>query len=104
MGNKNFYYFTINKSTSGNYYKIYLYNEKAQSPNLMSKLMGYYDEMNDILIVIYEREGIGIKYFILQSHKILYEIESFSYIVRLKSNETTQIRVDDLFIFSNYLI
>ena len=27
MGNKNFYYFTINKSTSGNYYKIYLYND-----------------------------------------------------------------------------
>ena len=102
MGKKNFYYFTINKSTSGNYYKIYLYNEYAQSPNLMSKLMGYYDEMNDILIVFYEREGIGIKYFILQNHKILYEIESFSYIVRLKSNETIQIRVDDLFSFSNY--
>ena len=101
MGNKNFYYFTINKSLSGNYYKIYLYNEiSSNSKLLMSKLLGYYDEIKDILVVIYERDGI--KYFILQNHKILFEIDSFSYIVRLKSNETSQIEVDDLFSFSNY--
>ena len=100
LGNTYFYYFTINKSTSSNYYKLYLYNEYAQNPNLMSKLLGYYDEINDILVVIFERDGI--KYFILQNHKKLFEIDSFSYIVRLKSNETSQIKVDDLFSFSNF--
>ena len=101
MGNKNFYHFTINKSTSSNYYKLYLYNEISSNSELqMSKLFGYYDEINDFLVVIFERDGI--KYFILQNHKKLFEIDSFSYIVRLKSNETSQIKVDDLFSFSNY--
>ena len=47
MSKKNFYYFTINKATSNNYYKIYEYNE-AQ----ISKLLCYYDDSEDLLIVV----------------------------------------------------
>ena len=53
----------------------------------MSKFKGYYDEINGILVVIFERDGI--KYCILQNHKILFEIDSFTYIARLKSNKTS---------------
>ena len=95
MSNKNFYYFTINKSTSGNYYKIYLYSEKS-----VSKVLGYYDEINDILVVVFQ--GTTIKYFTLQYHKILFEIDSFSNIIKLKSNETSQVKVDEIFSILNY--
>jgi len=95
MGNKNFYYFTINKSTSGNYYKIYLYSETS-----VSKVLGYYDEINDTLVVVFQ--GTTIKYFTLQNHTKLFEIGSFSNIIKLKSNETSQVKVDDIFSFSNY--
>ena len=44
--------------------------------------MGYYDKIKDIIVVVYEREGIN--YFILQNLKILFDIDSFSYIFRLK--------------------
>ena len=60
---KNFYYFTINKSTSGNYYKIYLYSEKS-----VSKVLGYFDEINDILVVIFQ--GTTIKFFTIHRGKI----------------------------------
>jgi len=56
MGNSNFYYFTINKSISGNYYKIYLYSETS-----VSKVLGYYNEIKDILTVVFQ--GTTIKYF-----------------------------------------
>jgi hypothetical protein len=49
MGKKNFYYFTINKATTNNYYKIYEYSE-AQ----VSKLLCYYDESNDLFIIVYQ--------------------------------------------------
>ena len=95
MGKTGFYYFTINKSTSGNYYKIYLYTEKS-----VSKVIGYYDEINDILIAIFE--GTTIKYFTLQNHKNLFEIGTFSKIVQLKSYEVSQIKVDELFNIADY--
>ena len=95
MGNKKFYYFTINKSTSGNYYKIYLYSEKS-----VSKVLCYYDEIDDIFIVIFQ--GTTIKYFTLKNHKNLFEIDSFSKIFTLKSNEVSQIKVDEIFSIPNY--
>ena len=95
MKNKNFYYFHINKLTSGNYYKINLYSESQ-----VLKVLCYYEELNDILVVIFQ--GATIKYFTLQNHKNLFEIDSFSYIIELKSNEVSQIKVDDIFNIPNY--
>ena len=95
MGNSNFYYFTINKSISGNYYKIYLYYETS-----VSKVLGYYNEIKDILTVVFQ--GTTIKYFNLLNTQKLFEIGSLSIFIRLKSNETPQIKVDDLFNISNY--
>ena len=96
MGHKNFYYFTINKASSNNYYKIYDYNE-----GLVSKLFCYYEEESDLLIVIYEGK-ISIKYFILQNHKDLFGIGSYSQTIKIKSYEKKSYNIADLFDFSNY--
>ena len=47
MRNTNFYYFIINKITSGNYYRINLYSESE-----ILKVLCYYEEINDILVII----------------------------------------------------
>jgi len=47
MRNTNFYYFIINKITSGNYYRINLYSESE-----ILKVLCYYEELNDILVII----------------------------------------------------
>jgi hypothetical protein len=93
--NTNFYYFIIHKLTSGNYYLINLYSE-----NTVSKTICYYDDLNDILVVIFQ--GTTIKYFTLQNHKNLFEIDSASYIIKLKSNEVSQIKLEDIFNIPNY--
>ncbi len=62
--------------------------------------MCYYEELNDNLVVVFQ--GATINYFFLQNHKNLFELDFFSYIIELKSNEVSQIKVDDIFSISYY--
>ena len=96
MSKKKFYYFRINKQTSSNYYKIYIYDE-----NPVSRLLSYYNETNDWHLVIF-RGKTTIRYFLFKNNKKFYEIDSFNSIIRLKSNETTKFNIENLFNFSSY--
>ena len=96
MGKNKFYYFTINKATSSNYYKVYDYNEKE-----VKRLLSHYDEINDSIFIIYQGKT-NIKYFILKNSNNLFKIGSFSAIITLKSNETINYNISNLFDYSSF--
>ena len=96
MGNNNFYYFTINKATSNNYYKIYEYTETS-----VSRILCYFDDSQDLLIVVYQGKT-NIKYFFLKNSKNFFEIGKYSQTIKLKSYEEITYNIGNLFQFSNY--
>ena len=96
MGINYFYYFSINREDSTNYYKIYDYNIKDTL-----RLLVNYDEISDCTIFVYQNLYY-IKYLSLNNTKRIFDIGSYSDILRLKTNETKEYNLTDLFDSSNF--
>ena len=97
---KNPYYFRINKESSFNYFQYYDYNENGVK---IEKIKGYYDEDNDYTILYFQtRISNYIKYFTLKDNKKIFDIGYISDTIRIKSNETYEYDVNELFDTSEY--
>ena len=75
--------FMIRRGSSSNYYNIYEYNQER-----IIKLQGYYDEIFDNLILIYQSSSY-IKYLIIKNNRNICEIDNYSGILKIETNEIT---------------
>ena len=76
-------YVFIKKENSVNYFKF-----KDHSNNI-TKMIGFYNEINDSLLSIYEYNNNKVSYFILENITVLYELKSNPKILEVISNTTT---------------
>ena len=96
MGKKFFDYFTIKKANSANYYIIYDYNIKD-----ILRILVYYDEITDFNIFVFQNIYY-IKYLSLNKTKIIFDIGSYSDIIKVKTNEIKEYYIRNLFDSSKF--
>ena len=91
MNNNDIISFRINKEISSNYFKLYDYNE-----NNIKKILCYYDEENDYILFIYQSPS-NIKYFTLKDNRIIYNIDSISDTIQMKTYEKIEYNINGKF-------
>ena len=80
----------IRKNNSYNHFKL-----KEPERNI-TKVLGFYNELNDTLLFIYEYENNKIVYFILENITFLYEFKAQPKILQVLSNSLTTFNVFEL--------
>ena len=91
MNNNDIISFTINKEISNNYFKLYNYKE-----NNIKKILCYYDEENYYILFIYQSPS-NIKYFTLKDNRIIYNIDSISDTIQMKTYEKIEYNINGKF-------
>ena len=82
----------IRRNNSFSYFKL-----KDPSRNI-TKVLGFYNELNDSLLFVYEFEGDKIVYFTLENMTFLYDFKVEPNIIQVISNTKTTFNVSDLIV------
>ena len=90
MAKKNIYSFQLNQNYYSNYFILYNYQEK-----IINKILGYYNEVNNKIIFIYQTDN-GIKYFIIDNKIDIYTFPSKHKDFSIKSYEEIQFDLNEL--------
>ena len=80
------------------YYSIYLYAHSFESHN---KIYNYYNDTLDYLIITYQTNDV-IRYITLSNNKDIYNINSLTSVIRIKSNEEINFNISSLIESSKY--
>ena len=89
-GKKIYSYLAINKATSTNIIKIYNYLEFE-----VLKLIGYYDETNDNIMVV-SQFSTSIKSYIIKNSKNICEVGSYSSILKITTDKIIIYNIENL--------
>ena len=77
---------------SKNYYSIFLY---AHSTDIHTKIYNYYNDILDYHVLLYQSYN-SIRYIIFQKNKEIFNINSFSFIYRVKTNDKIDFNISNL--------
>ena len=87
----NIYSFRIYKIGFNNYFKLYDYNE-----NYIRKILCYHDESSNIIYMVYQCTQ-NIKYFSLKYIENIYNINSYSQDIKMKTYENIEHDISELY-------
>lgn len=90
-------YFKINTNLS-EHYLIYSFEDDISD---IKKIIGFYNDTNDYLILIYQCKEIS-KYFAFPNNKEIFHINSFQDIYRVKSNEELDYNFSNIIQYEKY--
>ena len=92
----NIYSFRIYKVGFNNYFKLYDYNE-----NYIKKILCYYNESSNIIYIVYQCTQ-NIKYISLKYIENIYNINSYSQAIKMKTYENIEYDISELYNDLNY--
>ena len=83
---------------SQDYYTIFLY---AHSGEIHNKIYNYYNDTLDYHVLLYQ-SYTSIRYIIFQNNKEIFNINSFSFIYKVKSNDEIDFNISNLISNTNF--